>query len=204
MMKLIQTALLSVLPLMMLFSVSYAQENAQPDPKDAETQQTVHEQQPPQPVVKQFDDWFYRCVFLASDEQDKTTKQCEVAQIQRVQQGDQMITVLSVAIAMSEPEKKGGKHGLVMTSVAPLNVFLPVGLRYTVGGKDVIKTAYSNCNQAGCWARQALDKRMLDNLRNGNEGESHFRLADGRNVNIKFSLKGLSSALEALEKDEDI
>lgn len=196
MLKILMGGMLGVLSLIIPFSMCYGQESTQPQ------NEPTQEVQNSQPVVKQFGDWFYRCIDVATGEAAKSVKQCEVAQIQQVQQGEQTITVLSVGIAMTAPEKKGGKPGLIMTSVAPLNVFLPEGLRYSIGGKDVIKTVYNNCNQAGCWARQVLDSKMLDQLKEGNEGEGHFRLADGRNVNIKFSLKGLSAALAALEKGD--
>ena len=191
--KRMKIATLSVLSLMIPFSVSYGQESAQPQGEEA---------QAPQPVVKQFDDWFYRCVEVPPGEADKTVKQCEVAQIQQVMQGDQPVTVLSIAIALTAPAKAGGKPDLLMTSVAPLNVNLPVGLRYSINGKDALKVEYRNCNQAGCWAQQKLDAKSLAVLKKGNEGEGHFRLVDGRNVNIKFSLKGLAAALNALQKGD--
>ena len=192
--KRMRIATLSILLLMIPFSVSYGQESAQPQ---QQAQQVVSE-----PSVQKFDDWFYRCIEVPTGEANKTAKQCEVAQIQQVMQGDQPVTVLSIAIAMTAPAKVGGKPDLLMTSVAPLNVNLPAGIRYSINGKDTLKVEYRNCNQAGCWAQQKLDVKSLAVLKKGGEGEGHFRLADGRNVNIKFSLKGLTAALAALEKGD--
>ena len=192
--KRMRIATLSILLLFIPFSVSYGQESAK---FQQQAQQVVSE-----PSVQKFDDWFYRCVEVPTGEANKTAKQCEVAQIQQVMQGDQPVTVLSIAIALTAPAKAGGKPDLLMTSVAPLNVNLPAGIRYSINGKDTLKVEYRNCNQAGCWAQQKLDVKSLAVLKKGGEGEGHFRLADGRNVNIKFSLKGLTAALAALEKGD--
>ncbi|WP_225867921.1 invasion associated locus B family protein [Bartonella apihabitans] len=181
------------------FGASYAQEQTAQPPQEQSVPQ-ADAAQAPEPTVQKFDDWFYRCVEVPTGEADKTTKQCEVAQIQQVMQGDQPVTVLSIAIALTAPEKAGAKPDLLMTSVAPLNVNLPAGISYSINGKDALKVEYRNCNQAGCWAQQKLDAKSLAVLKKGSEGEGHFRLVDGRNVNIKFSLKGLTAALDALEK----
>jgi len=45
-----------------------------------------------------------------------------------------------------------------------------------------------------------MDVASLSAFRKGVEGEGHFSLVNGQRVNIKFSLKGLTAALEALEK----
>lgn len=194
MLKQMRITTLSALSLTIPFSVSYGQESAQPQQQAQQVAST--------PIVQKFDDWFYRCVEVPTGDADKTAKQCEVAQIQQVMQGDQPVTVLSIAIALTAPAKAGGKPDLLMTSVAPLNVNLPAGIRYSINGKDALKVEYRNCNQAGCWAQQKLDVKSLAILKKGSEGEGHFRLADGRNVNIKFSLKGLTAALAALEKGD--
>ncbi|AQS42347.1 MAG: Invasion associated locus B family protein [Candidatus Tokpelaia hoelldobleri] len=156
-------------------------------------QETVSEKQA---AVTQFDDWFYRCVPV----EGKTVSQCEISQIQQVRQGEEAITVLTVALALTAPEKAGSKPDLLMTSVAPLNIYLPEGIRYSVDGREIVRIAYRNCNQAGCWAQQRLDAKSVTAFRKGKEGSGHFRLLDGRNINIKFSLKGFSAALDALQK----
>jgi len=152
------------------------------------------------PEVQQFGDWFYRCVPFRLAGRDEPVRQCEVAQIQQVRQGEELVTVLSVAIALTAPEKEGQKPDFLMTSVAPLNVLLGDGLSYSVAGKQVLETPYRNCTQVGCWAQQRMDIASLAAFRKGVEGEGHFSLVNGQRVNIKFSLKGLTAALEALEK----
>ncbi|WP_236016314.1 invasion associated locus B family protein [Brucella endophytica] len=151
------------------------------------------------PRVTKFDDWYYRCADVQSAG-GKAVPQCEVAQIAQVKQGEQNVNVLTLAIAKTAPEEGKKEGGLLLTALVPLNVVLPVGLGLAADGKDVAALAYRNCNQAGCWAQQKLDAKMLGALEKSDAGEARLRLMNGQNVNLKFSLKGLSKALAELQK----
>lgn len=170
----------------------------------SETQPTAA-QPAEQPEVKstKFDDWYYRCVDVKAAD-GKAVSQCEVAQIAQVRQGDKDVSVLTLAIARTagDPSKQGeeAKPGLLMTALVPLNVFLPAGFAIGVDGKPAIESAYRNCNQAGCWAQQRLDAKTVDVLKKASNGEGRMRLMNGQNVSVRFSLKGLTAALNALQK----
>lgn len=155
----------------------------------------------PKIQTTRFDDWTYRCA-EAKAADGKSIAQCEVAQIAQVKQGDQDVSVLTLAIAKTAPEagKKPSNNDLLLTALVPLNVVLPVGLGLAADGKDVVTIPYRNCNQAGCWAQQKLDSKMLSALQKGSAGEARLRLMNGQNINLKFSLKGLSKALAELQK----
>jgi invasion protein IalB len=45
-----------------------------------------------------------------------------------------------------------------------------------------------------------MNAKTLAALQKSTDGVGHLQLMDGRKVNIKFSLKGLSPALDALNK----
>lgn len=158
---------------------------------------------PEAPAVQsvRFDDWFYRCVDVTASD-GKSVAQCEVAQIAQVKQGDQDVNVLTLAIAKTAPEagKRASGDDLLLTALVPLNVILPIGLGLAADGKDVVTIPYRNCNQAGCWAQQKLDSKMLTALQKGSAGEARLRLMNGQNINLKFSLKGLTKALAELQK----
>ncbi|WP_244491042.1 invasion associated locus B family protein [Paramesorhizobium deserti] len=151
--------------------------------------------------MTKFDDWYYRCVDVKAAD-GKTVPQCEVAQIAQVRQGEENVNVLTLAIAKTAPEagKKPSPGDLLLTALVPLNVVLPAGLGLAADGKEVVTIAYRNCNQAGCWAQQKLDAKMLGQLQKGNVGEAHLRLMNGQNINLRFSLKGLTKALAELRK----
>ncbi|WP_411907004.1 invasion associated locus B family protein [Rhizobium mayense] len=195
-------------------SPSFAQEQPAPAanaPANAGTAQapapTASEQQPaPQARVQKFDDWYYRCIDGKAADGSAITN-CEVAQIATVKQGDQDVNVLTLAIAKVAPpaasDKKAAKQpaaDLVLTTLVPLNMYLPAGLSIDAADKPVVQLAYRNCNQAGCWAQQKLDAKMVSALSKAADGTGHVQMMNGQKVNIKFSLKGLSAALDALQK----
>lgn len=165
------------------------------------------QQQPaPQARVQKFDDWYYRCVDGKAADGSALTN-CEVAQIATVKQGEQDVNILTLAIARTPatpaPAQKSGKtaaNDLLLTALVPLNMYLPAGLSIDVGDKSVVQLAYRNCNQAGCWSQQKLDAKMVAAFTKATEGTGHVQMMNGQKVNIKFSLKGLSAALDALQK----
>lgn len=158
---------------------------------------------PEAPTVQstRFDDWYYRCAEVKAAD-GKALSQCEVAQIAQVKQGEENVNVLTLAIAKAAPEagKNPSGNELLLTALVPLNVVLPIGLGLAADGKDVVTIPYRNCNQAGCWAQQKLDQKMLTALQKGSAGEARLRLMNGQNINLKFSLKGLTKALAELQK----
>lgn len=158
---------------------------------------------PEAPAVQsiRFDDWYYRCAEVKAVD-GKAVSQCEVAQIAQVKQGEESVNVLTLAIAKAAPEagKKPSGNELLLTALVPLNVVLPIGLGLAADSKDVVTIPYRNCNQAGCWAQQKLDQKMLTVLQKGSAGEARLRLMNGQNINLKFSLKGLTKALAELQK----
>jgi invasion protein IalB len=158
---------------------------------------------PETPAVQsiRFDDWYYRCAEVKAAD-GKSVAQCEVAQIAQVKQGEENVNVLTLAIAKTAPEagKKPSDNDLLLTALVPLNVVLPIGLGLAADGKDVVTIPYRNCNQAGCWAQQKLDQKMLAALQKNSAGEARLRLMNGQNINLKFSLKGLTKALAELQK----
>ncbi|MBB4576275.1 invasion protein IalB [Rhizobium lentis] len=150
------------------------------------------------PAIKsqKFDDWYYRCTGSGD------AAACEVAQVAQVAKDGKNVNVLTLAIATAPAAPQGkskGKPQLVLTALLPLNVFLPAGLAIKADGKPVAKLDYRNCNEAGCWAQQALDAKVAAALKKGSAAEGLVRLMNGQDVNIRFSLKGLSPALDELQ-----
>lgn len=161
---------------------------------------SVQTSQLPAVQASQFEDWFVRCVDMKTAE-DKTVKQCEVVQIAQVKQGEENVNVLTLAIAKTAPAagKKPSNNDLLLTALVPLNVFLPIGLSLRVDEKDLVTIPYRNCNQTGCWVQQKLDGKMLASMQKGSAGEARLRLMNGQNINLKFSLKGLTKVLAELQ-----
>lgn len=167
---------------------------------------TTEQQPAPQARVQKFDDWYYRCID-GKAANGSAAESCEVAQIATVKQGDQDVNVLTLAVAKvpapAATDKKATKQPaseLVLTTLVPLNMYLPAGISIDASDKPVVQLTYRNCNQAGCWAQQKLDAKMVSALSKAADGTGHVQMMNGQKVNIKFSLKGLSAALDALQK----
>jgi invasion protein IalB len=113
------------------------------------------------------------------------------------------VTVLTLAIAPDRIASKGrgemASPSMILTMLVPLNVALPAGLSISADGKPITKLAYRNCNQSGCWVQTSLKRTMLSALKKGRTGGATLSLVDGQPIDIRFSLKGLSAALAALE-----
>ncbi|MDE1996592.1 MAG: invasion associated locus B family protein [Rhizobiaceae bacterium] len=171
-----------------------ATDGTQPAAAAGSQQQAAPAQQPQQARVLQYDDWYYRCVDIKGADGSVTTS-CEVAQIVNVKQGDQNVSVLTLAFAQVP-----GSSDLMLTALVPLNIFLPAGLGIGVDNKPVIAMTYRNCNQAGCWSQQKLDGKMIDALQKGTNGQGALQLMNGQKVSVQFSLKGLGNALAEMQK----
>lgn len=174
---------------------SFSQSAAPADRRPEQLQATTA---PVQAIKSQkFDDWYYRCTGSEGAEA------CEVAQVAQVVKDGKNVNVLTLAISIAsgDSQRKGekGKSRLVLTVLLPLNVFLPSGLSIKADGKPVVKLDYRNCNEAGCWAQQALDTKTTTALKKGATAEGLVRLMNGQDVNIRFSLKGLQPALDELQ-----
>ena len=165
--------------------ISLAQPSPAPDASQPEVRAT------------QFDDWHLRCADITTPD-GKVVPQCEVAHVAQVKQDGRDQNIMTLAISRI-PAAEGSAE-LGMTVLVPLNVFLPAGLVLSADGQQVAHMSYRNCNQAGCWAAQKLDQKVIDALKKGKAGESRIQLMNGQTANIGFSLKGLTAAIKALEQ----
>jgi len=189
---------IGALAVLTTMNMAFAQEAPVPAPQPLETPAQSNAQ--PEVRSAQFQDWFYRCVDVKAAD-GSTVPNCEVAQVAQVKQGDKDVNVLTLAIAKTAPDPaKKQAGGLLLTALVPLNVFLPSGFMIDVDGTSVSESGYRNCNESGCWVQQKLDAKVVTALQKGTSGGARLRLMNGQNINIKFSLKGLTDALTALQK----
>ncbi|WP_119166740.1 invasion associated locus B family protein [Algihabitans albus] len=143
----------------------------------------------PSMVTEAYGNWLYRCVRVEGDR-----RLCEVAQDVTAFQEGQPSTVLRIAIT----QDVGGEHRLVI--VTPLSVHLPTGLRLSVDDEKSESFAYQICDQAGCWIETTVEQQLIDQLRRGAEGKAVFALRGGRELEVLFSLEGITAALGALDR----
>lgn len=146
-----------------------------------------------------FEDWFYRCT--AADDAGGTRRMCEVSQLAQVKRGNEQVTVLTLALTLPEQVslERGQLQSIALTALVPLNVHIPRGLEIGVDGRDRKTLPFRNCNQAGCWAVTSLSSKDLRSLKQGQIAVAKMRLMNNQDVNIEFSLKGLTKALSKLQ-----
>jgi len=176
------------------------------------TVKTVNNTQDTKSKTKKFDDWYYRCIEQTTAKK-APPRQCEVLQVAQVKspskdkktkETSQNVSVLTLAFSKGLPDKKTKKRAVLLTVLTPLNIHLPSGFQLTVDKNKALKHVYRNCNQAGCWVNTQLSPRDMQRLKKGKFGFGQMKLLNGQNVRIKFSLKGLASALTALGKEQKI
>lgn len=146
---------------------------------------------------QRFEDWSLRCA-SPNVAGGRDTSQCEVAQVAQVKRGEQLVTVLTLAIAKTPAASGGSATELSLTALVPLNVFLPAGLGLEAGGHPITQLAYRNCNASGCWAQQKLEPAMAAAFQKSAAGTARLRLMNGQTVTVGFSLKGITAALKQL------
>lgn len=85
--------------------------------------------------------------------------------------------------------------------LAPLGVLLPAGVNTSIDGGPPQAMAFHTCLAAGCIVRSQLSAEEVANLRRGTEMVVRIKAADtGAELSLKFSLSGISAALNRLEK----
>jgi len=166
-------------------------------PPSAQLSEDIASNQPAA-QVQSFDDWVYRCSDVKMGEENVT--QCELLQVRQVKQGEEMVNILILALAEIAPEKEGGAPAILLTTVVPLDVFLPEGMRFLVDGREVIHIPYQNCNSQGCWSRAILEDKVISALKKGNNGLARFAVVNGQGAEIQFSLKGFTAGMDTLQK----
>ena len=143
----------------------------------------------PTMVTEAYGVWLHRCVRVEDDR-----RLCEVAQDVTALQDGQPSTVLRIAITLDDE----GGHRLVI--VTPLSVDLPSGLRLAVEQEETEPFAYRSCDHAGCWIETTAPPELIELLKGGVEGRALFALRGARELEIAFSLEGITAALGALDR----
>lgn len=181
---------------------------AQPAGKPATGPQTgATSKAPPVPAepgatTASYGDWVLRCQRLAGGSQQI----CEVGQSMRVQ--GQTAPVAHLAIGRSP-----GQDGLRVTVLLPPSVTFPSGVRVgdagragAEAGKETdhgVDLAWRRCLPGGCVADGPVQEPVLQSWRKAEEaGRIGFRDAEGREVAVPVSFRGLGPALDALAREK--
>lgn len=142
-----------------------------------------------------YGDWVLRCQRLGGEGAGRV---CEVSQT--IQAQGQAAPVAQIALG-----RLPGQEGLRMTVLLPANVSFPSSVR--VGEvKDAsrgLDLAWRRCIPGACVADGAATDAVLAAWRKAEDaGRIGFKDADGREVAVSLSLRGLGPALDALGKEK--
>jgi len=87
--------------------------------------------------------------------------------------------------------------------VVPHGVLLQPGMGFSVG-KDAVKAyPYETCDAAGCLAFVPVDDAMRAALLANGDGQIVLMPPQGKPIGFKYSLKGFSDGVKALESDRN-
>jgi invasion protein IalB len=144
-----------------------------------------------------YGDWVLRCQRLGTAE--KATRLCEVSQAMQVQ--GQAAPIAQVAIG-----RVPGEAELRVTALLPVAVSFPSTVRIGLEGSDakgrVLDLAWLRCLPGGCLADGPVKEEVLKRWREGETpGRLLFKDANGQDIAIPLSFRGLKAALDALGKE---
>ncbi len=144
-----------------------------------------------------YGDWVLRCQRVGTGE--KASRLCEVSQAMQVQ--GQAAPIAQVAIG-----RLPGEAELRVTALLPVAVSFPSAVRIGLEEKDakasVLDFAWRRCLPGGCLADGPVKEEGLKRWREAETpGRLLFKDANGQEVTIPLSFRGLKAALAALGKE---
>jgi invasion protein IalB len=139
-----------------------------------------------QPDVKQVGDWAVRCFPIQS------ASPCDMFQQQDAKDSKQRVLSLSIAFI---PHLN--QHAIQIS--VPLGVAVQPGVVIHDGNFSSKVMPYRRCDRAGCYVEMLLDNSVIDQLSHGGDTAMIKVTADdGKQYDLKFSLKGFSAAHDSM------
>ena len=195
-MKLINlAALVSILS----FSAAFADNTAKPiavakKPTPEPTSTLAPVSSEPESTTAIFGDWSLHCTHVQAS--GKNIRLCEV--LQSIELQGESRPVAQIAFGRVNPEGP-----LKLTALLPPNVTFPSNVKFSIDDKDtlVAELAWRRCLPGGCFADVDTQDEQIAHWRGqADKGRLIFRDGSGREVVLPFSFRGMSQALNALNR----
>ena len=93
-------------------------------------------------ITESYGNWKLRCITVQTESPPILHKQCELMYVAQMKEDNIALTVLTLSFASYTSNDKK-KSSFVMTSIGPLNIYLPEGITYSVDGS----IPYEDCFQ---------------------------------------------------------
>ena len=148
----------------------------------------------PQSTTANYGDWTLRCTRLGATA--NAAKVCEVIQSIGVQ--GQANPIAQLAFGYEDP-----KGNLKFTAVLPVSVSFngPITMATGDASPATMNMAWTRCLPEGCFANTDVSQDLAKRLRSQTEkGKVSFKDGAARDAVLPVSFRGLSEALDALDK----
>ncbi|MEQ8745362.1 invasion associated locus B family protein [Pyruvatibacter sp.] len=151
----------------------------------AATAQDAGQEAPLEPtIVEQHGAWVFECTPAEG------TEFCTIQQV--LSNADTKEVLLHVTIAY-HPRTAD----LLMVSMTPLGVELPLGLGMRIDEGQQMAAPYTNCTRPGCRATAPLNDALVSSLKNGNTMTISYGYR-GQRLDAPVSLSGFTAAFDRL------
>lgn len=152
---------------------------------------------PGEPYIREeFGDWSLRCVRV-----EEGPEPCTLYQL-LVDENDNPVAEIGIF-----PLPEGAEAVAGANFVAPMETFLPAGLRLSIDGGETLTYPFTFCSargfspllSSGCLARIGFDQAMVDRFRRGAAAEIAIipAVAPDQEVVLNLSLNGFTAGFEA-------
>lgn len=148
--------------------------------------QQQQQQGPQQTAVEQHGSWVYEC----SKQGPNGTEFCTIQQ--QISDAETEQVLLNVTIAYHPQSAQ-----LLMVSLTPLGVDLPLGVGLKVDAGPQLAAPYSTCTPQGCRAAAPLTDELIGSLKAGNTMLISYSYR-GKRLDSPVSLTGFTAALNKL------
>jgi invasion protein IalB len=152
--------------------------------------------QPKPEVTATFDAWTIQCETppktAATDPEPKKT----CGMVQTVHDEKRQAIFLTIIL---RKDSKGDKTLTMMQVIAPIGVYLPLGVALEVDGDAVGRVPFTRCAPQLCIAVAETSAPTLEKLKKGTTANFIIYEAPGLSLPLGFSLKGFTAAYDDLD-----
>ena len=133
-----------------------------------------------------FEDWVRVC-----EEKGAFSGRCYISQRLTLKDTGADLFSLGIGYPLQNP------HPLMLLS-APLGIYLPSGINFSVDSLQKVKTVVAYCNKAGCHAYYRMTPKLIREFRHGRWINVTFLDGTRKPHHFQVSLNGFTSAIESL------
>jgi invasion protein IalB len=155
-------------------------------------------------VIGKFGKWTLSCENLpkppandaAPDAPVVTERSCGLVQGTRSEERKGV----GLSLVIVKAKQEDGKEGVMVRVMAPIGVFLPMGVALEIDGEAISRVPFTRCAPQTCMAMGSASPETLAKMKKGKIAT--FIIYDGpaAGVPLEIDLKGFTGALAALDK----